>query len=281
MSAGLDDAQPRHRECSFRKSTERVSGLDRGQIHLWLFIPGHSLTSGQLSTYRSIMDSGERDAEAFFVRLEDRHRHVATRAILRLVLSRYCDKQPSDWRFERTYYGRPFIANPMLDEQHLHFNLSHSRSAIAIAVSRNPLLGVDVEESAHFPSYMEIAKTCCSAREMADLQSIPADLRAERFVEYWTLKEAYIKACGKGHSIPVECVTFSFPAPGRLALTAGARPPYRTSNWWFWQGRPTEKHVVAICAGCTPTYQPSVLVTQIFASMQERRIVANSVRRTC
>jgi 4'-phosphopantetheinyl transferase len=262
------------------KSSERVSGLDRGQIHLWLFIPGSGLTAGQLSTYRSIMDSGERDAEAFFVHLEDRHRYVATRAILRLVLSRYCDKQPSDWHFERTYYGRPFIANPAPDEQHLHFNLSHSRSAIAIAVSRNSFLGVDIEESPYCQSYMEIAETCCSAREMADLQSIPPDLQAQRFVEYWTLKEAYIKACGKGHTIPVEGVTFSFPAPGRLILTAGTRPHDQTSNWWFWQGRPTEKHVVAVCARCTPTHRPSVLVTQIFASMQERRIVANSVRRT-
>ena len=92
-------------------------------------------------------------------------------------------------------HGKPFLIN----NQDYHFNVSHTRNTIAVAVSDKPV-GVDVEKIREFE--LGIAKRFFTERELNYI-SKSQDNTYERFFEIWTKKEAYIKYIGKGLSVPL------------------------------------------------------------------------------
>jgi 4'-phosphopantetheinyl transferase len=85
----------------------------------------------------------------------------------------------------------------------LRFNLSHNDELIVCAICLNNDIGCDVENLSRKINVNAIAKRFFSTQEA---QLIAAD--PGRFFEYWTLKEAFVKATGLGISQGLE--TFSF-----------------------------------------------------------------------
>lgn len=134
---------------------------------------------------------------------------VATRALCRWVLSQ-CEPAvaPSEWRFERTEAGRPFVASPRAVPS---FNLSHAGGLVVCAVSPHPV-GVDVEPCSRGDELVGTAAKMFSAAENAALMALAPEQRARRAVELWTTKEAYVKARGEG--ISVRLTKFGMTAEG-------------------------------------------------------------------
>lgn len=143
-----------------------------------------------------------------FVFAKDRERFLLTRGLLRHTLSRYHPSvNPEQWRFTYNEFGKPSIGR-----QHgpipLRFNISHSHNMIIIAVANSISIGVDVEWINTQAASESLAEYALSAAEFSELKSKRIRPFAERFFEFWTLKEAYIKACGKGLSIPLDSFSF-------------------------------------------------------------------------
>jgi 4'-phosphopantetheinyl transferase len=97
--------------------------------------------------------------------------------------------------FKTGVYGKPYLYG----NREYEFNISHTRNAIAVAVS-DKAVGLDIE-SIRVPD-MRIANKFFSKDEMAYITG------AERgsdtaFYEIWTKKEAYIKNRGGGLAIPL------------------------------------------------------------------------------
>lgn len=87
--------------------------------------------------------------------------------------------------------GRPVAA---ITPPHWCLSLSHSRELAAVATGRTPL-GIDVEPSQRKPDWVGVAKRWFSPVEQEWL------LRADdpfSFLMAWTLKEAWLKATGRG-----------------------------------------------------------------------------------
>src|SRR5690606_17663603 len=80
------------------------------------------------------------------------------------------------------------------------FNLTNAGGLVACAVSARRV-GVDVEPASRGEELLEDAGRIFSERENADLRALPADRRARRAVELWTLKEAWLKAIGDGIAV--------------------------------------------------------------------------------
>ena len=80
--------------------------------------------------------------------------------------------------------GKPFLKN----YSDLHFNISHCRTHIALALSHSPV-GIDVESLRRVsPS---LIKRVCSDEELHIIsQSSDPDME---FLRLWTRKEAYLK----------------------------------------------------------------------------------------
>lgn len=154
--------------------------LSEQEIHLWLTYY-QKLDSPRLrANLRELLSDAERDQETAFHSVDDRLRYLVTRAMVRTVLSRYADVAPAGWEFALNAFGRPEIAQRH-NMHGLRFNISHTRSLIALSVARNRALGVDVENIAEHQPPIDIANHFFSPTEVAALAALPEQSRGDRF----------------------------------------------------------------------------------------------------
>ena len=118
-------------------------------------------------------------------------------------------------------------------------------------------IGVDVERVRSNFEYEEIAERFFSANEVAILRTIPAEQKLEAFYNCWTRKEAYIKAHGKGLSLPLDSFDVSF-APGEPPILLMTRDePQESSHWTLVDLQPGPGYVGALAVkgtGCRFRY---------------------------
>jgi len=162
----------------------------------------------------------------------------------RSILSRYASVHPSKWRFASNPFGRPEITEPA-HAAHLRFNLSHADGLVALVVSAHYEVGVDVERIGRQPA-MEVAESRFAPSEVAALRALPDAEQARRFLEYWTLKEAYLKARGSGLSVPLDQFSFDLSRPGRprIRFQPGFDDDHRA--WQFDRLFVGAEHLVAV-----------------------------------
>ena len=194
--------------------------LADNEVHVWQ--AEVELPSSQVQRLRGILTDDELDRADRFSFEIDRQRFIAARGILRSILSCYITIYPGHLRFYYNQYGKPSLASefsPYL----LNFNLSHSGNTALYAITRNMEIGVDVERVLSDFEYEEIAKRFFSVNEVAILRTIPIEKKLEAFYTCWTRKEAYIKAHGKGLSLPLDSFDVSFAPwePPMLLMTKG------------------------------------------------------------
>ena len=174
--------------------------LPNRHAHLWWVRPDVFTEPEELTRYRELLPEEERQKIDRYRFSRDRHSGLITRVLARVTLSRYCDVAPNRWRFRANAHGRPEIAGPTSS---LRFNLSHTAGLIVCLVSRSRAVGVDVENLNRHHRWLDLAERFFAPTESAELKAVAGPDRPARFLEYWTLKEAYIKARGLGLAIPL------------------------------------------------------------------------------
>jgi 4'-phosphopantetheinyl transferase len=112
---------------------------------------------------------------------------------LRAIATRSFGTAAEQFVLKKNEYGKPYLES----YPDFHFNISHTKNAIAIAISGSEI-GVDIERLRE-PD-LKIAHRFFTKNEV---KYIEAGDVAERFFEIWTKKEAYIKWQGKGLAIPL------------------------------------------------------------------------------
>ena len=138
---------------------------------------------------------------------KDKRLYLLSHAMLRLLLSHYIGCSSHDISFAYNAYGKPYL----LDYPEISFNLSHSRQAIALVLNQgnNLYLGIDVESHQRQGKVIDLALNFFSPKECKLLTKYPIDIQDKIFFKFWTLKESYIKAIGKGLSIDLNSFAFS------------------------------------------------------------------------
>src|SRR5262245_48931311 len=226
----------------------RVIPLTPAEIHLWLaFYDG--ITERSLhSDYRELLNPAEEERKSRFDFARDLRRYLITRALVRIVLSRYAPVHPKEWVFSANAYGRPEIVNAQARDAGLSFNISHTHSLIALGVTRRRALGVDVENFRAQEASLDIADRFFAPQEVAALAATPPQRQQYRFFEYWTFKEAYIKARGMGLSLPLDKFSFHYPNDRAVEIAIDPELADDSARWQFWQFRPRPDYLAAICA---------------------------------
>jgi 4'-phosphopantetheinyl transferase len=224
------------------------------EVHVWR--AQLELSSSRVQRLRGILTDDELDRANRFSFEIDRQRFITARGILRSILSRYITIYPGQLRFYYNQYGKPFL-DPEFSSSLLNFNLSHSGSVALYAITRNMEIGVDVERVRSDFAYEELAKHFFSANEVAILRTIPTEKKLEAFYNCWTRKEAYIKAHGKGLSLPLDSfdVCFAPWEPPRLLITQVE--PEEHSLWTLLGLKPGHGHTGALAVkgiGCRFRY---------------------------
>jgi 4'-phosphopantetheinyl transferase len=214
------------------------------QAHVWCAWTASCDQPDLLESYRALLNEAERarlERFAFdYLKLE----YLVTRALCRTTLSHYASVAPTDWRFRLNQYGRPEIDMPGW-QTNLRFNLSNARSLVSCVVTRDVDVGVDVEELDRRSETVAIADHYFSPSEVEALRELPLPQQRQRFFEYWTLKESYIKARGMGLSIPLEQFSFHLDGgPIRITFDKAIRDD--PAHWQFLLHRPSERHLLAV-----------------------------------
>ena len=179
--------------------------LASDEVHIWcanLDVPPE--TSACLY---AILTPDERTRSARFRFERDQQRFIVARGVLRSLLGRYLQIEPSQISFVYNEFGKPDVSHESRDR--LKFNLSHSAGLALIAIATASNVGVDLEHIRAQSDYVDIARHFFSPAERDYLISLPSQLYAEAFFSCWTKKEAYVKACGEGLAIPLN--SFSVP----------------------------------------------------------------------
>jgi len=217
--------------------------LADNEVHVWR--AQLELPLSQVQVLRGILTDDELARANRFSFEIDRQRFIAARGTLRSILSRYITISPRHLRFYYNQYGKPFLA-PELSSYLLNFNLSHSGSMALYAIARNMEIGVDVERVRSDFDYEEIAERFFLANEVAILHSIPIEKKLEAFYNSWTRKEAYIKAHGKGLSLPLDSVDVSFAPREQSTLLITKDEPEESAHWTLLDLKPGIGYVGAL-----------------------------------
>ncbi len=109
-------------------------------------------------------------------------------------------------------------------------------------------MGVDTENIRTRPAPLDAANHFFSSDEALALSALPTAMQHDRFFQYWTLKESYIKARGMGLSIPLDQFGFDFSQDDRIAISMHPQLNDQPSRWHFWQFRLGADYMVAVCA---------------------------------
>ncbi len=178
--------------------------LKPGEVHFFYTWVNGIQSPLLLDKYRGISSSREKTKIDRYMFERDRHTCLVTRALLRFVLSRYTQIPPRLLRFRENDFGKPSL-KPGITDIPIQFNLSHSSGLTACAVVLDSQIGIDVENISRKID-LKIADRFFS-REESECLGKAGD--KGMFFDLWTLKESYIKAKGKGLSIPLNKFSFT------------------------------------------------------------------------
>ena len=235
----------------------------RNHVDIWLCFES-DVDVDLLRAYAPLLTDAERAKAARFYFPADRNRHVTSRALLRTVLPAYLGIPQRELRFLQDGFGRPHLGNPQARACALDFNLSHTAGLIALAVTTEGPVGVDVENISYRQPAIELASRFFSPDEVTSLHAFSGAALDLQFYRHWTLKESYLKAYGVGLSLPLD--RFGFRLAGQeadfyLASAVDGRadtmsPAHDADDWCFAQWRASPDHLLAVCLRSDATTRP-------------------------
>lgn len=139
----------------------------------------------------------------------DQRKFAVARSSLRHILGRYTQRPPAELAFDYGAHGKPYLT----DKPALAFNLSHSGEYALCGVARQEL-GVDIEQLRLMDRLDGLIKRCLAPSEQQAIAQIAPTEQSKAFLEYWTCKEAYLKATGQGISESLSAIAVDFtPSP--------------------------------------------------------------------
>jgi 4'-phosphopantetheinyl transferase len=217
--------------------------LANDEIHVWCFPLDGS--AHQDASFWALLSAEEHNRATRFHFEKDRHRYVVAHGVLRQLLSRYTTYAPEQFEFDLGRNGKPSLPKAYGGDQ-LQFNISHSHNMGLCAIANHRDLGVDLEWMRPLPDLAQIAQNFFSPSEREQLFQLDESLQVTAFYHCWTRKEAYIKACGDGLSLPLDQFDVAL-LPGQPARFLALNGSEREAEGWFLRGLlPADNFVGAV-----------------------------------
>lgn len=184
-----------------RKIESRDYELNTDTIQIW---HGNIVAEdAHYQNYWRVLDAAEQVHAGIIKNHLLRKRYVEVHGRLRNVLAETLRERPEKIRIKKAEHGKPYL----VDVPELAFNLSHSANAMVIALGWNCQLGVDIESCEPRTSLVGLVDKCFGEEEIAYWHSRPEAQKTVEFYRFWTRKEAFVKAMGRGIALGLnQCV---------------------------------------------------------------------------
>jgi len=209
--------------------------LDSNQVNLYFSYPEQVTEPALLRRYHALLTADELAQMSRFYFSGHRHQYLLTRALIRSCLSTFHPVEPAQWRFAKNRFGKPEVSHPQVQTT-ARFNLSHARGLIICGITKGVAIGVDVEDT-HRTTRAAFSSLASyfSEQEIRDLRELPEAQQKQRFFDYWTLKEAYIKARGLGFALPLAKFGFRFKVNQLDGFSIHPDLEDDPDHWQFWR----------------------------------------------
>ena len=213
------------------------------EVHVWHLLADRLTDPLAPPALLALLSDQERTRLHNLRHERDRSLFLLSRGLLRSVLASYLDCPCHAIGFAANDFGKP-ILHPNGASVPLHFNLTHSRGAVALAVSRGREVGIDVEERYRPVEYLALAERFFAAAESRHLQGLCEEERPAAFFAIWTLKEAFVKGIGRGLSFPLDAFSFDLESNRLIAFRPLA--DFVSPDWHFHQFDLGDRHCGAL-----------------------------------
>jgi 4'-phosphopantetheinyl transferase len=161
-------------------------------VRVWI-IPV-DVPSDTAARCRDVLDDSERARAAAFSSPRDQREFTVAHGALRILVGHWLRTRPAALAWAPGRYGKPELAPPWSG---LHTSLSHSGDMIAVAISSERPVGIDVQHLVRGLDAMSLAARFFPPAEAGYVASgRDAGVRADRFAHLWARKEAVVKAVG-------------------------------------------------------------------------------------
>jgi 4'-phosphopantetheinyl transferase len=214
---------------------------------VWL-LDLNQLNTEAIMECQQLLSADEQIRALNFKRPQTRVGFIATRVLVRRCLARHLAIPAELIKFATEEKGKPYVINA---PSNFYFNLSHSDHLVAVAISINGAIGVDIEID-RSRSFMSIAERYFHPNEVVQLQACEAATQRELFFRFWTLKEAFFKALGGGIATGLNKIQFDLHLTGKIdsitQLNSGAAINFsfaeelglQKNEWQFFQASPAK-----------------------------------------
>jgi 4'-phosphopantetheinyl transferase len=166
------------------------------------------------------------------------------RGVLRALLGRYLDVEPSSLRFGIQGHGKPVLLGSATARL-LSFNLSHSDPLALYAFAETCNVGVDVQVGWRRVDPVTITARLLGFEEARRLMTVAPAVREQEFLRAWALHEAGLKCRGtridggSGARTAAELWTAELDVGVNVAAAVAVALPRRELRCWEWPAQPT------------------------------------------
>jgi 4'-phosphopantetheinyl transferase len=202
------------------------------------------LPPARLDEVTALLSQAELERAGRFHFQRDRQRSIASRALLRILLGGLLALPPQRLQFSNSAQGKPALTGPDVPAP-LHFNLAHAGSLVVFAVTHEGQIGVDIECHRTIDEVEHLADQLFSEQEKAQWRTVPPRRRTEAFLNYWTRKEACLKAIGRGITGELTEIEVTL-LPDQPAEVIGEHGSKTSGRWRLFSFTPAHGYVGAL-----------------------------------
>lgn len=188
------------------------------------------------------LDERQRADRFYFER--DKKKYIASRGLLRIILSGYLNIEPDRLEFRYSQQGKPELNN-IDTEARLCFNVSHSQDLAVYTIALNRAVGIDLEYLRQIADVQQLAERFFSRSESSLINALPESQQQQLFFRFWTIKEAYLKATGEGLS-GLQAIAVSITPENAINLSSTESNILLNNQWFCTEFKPGAEYTGAL-----------------------------------
>lgn len=214
-----------------------------GQVCFFYTRIGQIRDTARIRSFENMLDEKEKQKIKRLKSAKDRHARRVARVFLKQILARCTGKTADAIQFFENRYGKPALASGITDLP-IRFNLTHATDLVACALTLRHEIGVDIENVQRRVD-LSVADRFFSNQEAQAISQTDVSLKPALFFRFWTLKEAYLKATGRGVSFGLDQFSFVMDRSEIQVIfhQAGQDHP---GHWQFFQFSPVSGYMASV-----------------------------------
>jgi 4'-phosphopantetheinyl transferase len=213
--------------------------VKENEIHIWDFNiePSENLAALYFNDLSEVEKNKSNE-----IKIKDvKYRSIISKVIAKNILSKYLGININQITFAYNKFGKPTIF-PNINHFNLNFNISHSFHMGIIALTKQNLIGIDIERIIALKDMDDIINLCFNDYEINRLSCLRNPSKMMIFYKIWTGKEAFVKAIGQGLTFPLKNIAFDFDNDMGINLKYIKNYPDSLTKWKIYNFSPQENY---------------------------------------